>query len=227
MRILLIEDDEILSEMLAEELKDAKFNVEVAYTGTEGLELISLYEFQAVILDLGLPDMKGKACLSELRIRNPKVPIIILSGQEEINARLSTLEQGADDFVLKPCNSLELIARLRANIRRANGYGENILKIGRLSLDLGRQIVNIDDNLLALTPKEFEMLRLLCLQQGSVVSKNAFLDHLYGGIDEPEIKIIDVFICKLRKKLEDALEGEPFIETVWGRGYRIHNNNVI
>ena len=124
MRILLIEDDEILSEMLAEELKDAKFNVEVAYTGTEGLKLISLYEFQAVILDLGLPDMKGKACLSELRIRNPKVPIIILSGQEEINARLSTLEQGADDFVLKPCNSLELIARLRANIRRANGYGE-------------------------------------------------------------------------------------------------------
>jgi len=221
MRVLLIEDDMVLSDSLADVLEGESFKVEAAYNAEEGLEYLALYEFQAIILDLGLPDMRGEACLRKIRALNATVPIIILSGKEEIDTRLTTLEQGADDFILKPCNSLELIARLRANIRRANGYGENMMKIGRLSLDLRRQSVDVGGKQLDLTPKEFQMLRLLCLQKGGLVTKNAFLDHLYGGIDEPEIKIIDVFICKLRKKLEDALDGEPFIETVWGRGYRV------
>lgn len=221
MKILIIEDDLLLSDSLADMLSDHGFSVEQACDASEAFDFLSSYSFQAVILDLGLPDMKGEACLKQIRADHPVLPILILSGRDDLDMRLTTLEAGADDYMIKPYQSPELVARLRANIRRANGYGENILAIGDLQLDLRRQLVEANGRTLNLTRKEFEVLRLLFLQKGGVVAKSAFLDHLYGGMDEPEIKIIDVFICKLRKKLDAALGGAPLIETVWGRGYRV------
>ncbi len=221
MKILIIEDDILISDSLSDMLSEHGFSVEHAYEACEAFDFLSSYHFQAVILDLGLPDMKGELCLKQIRAAHPELPILILSGRDELDIRLSTLEAGADDYLIKPCQSAELVARLRANIRRANGYGENILTIGALKLDLRRQMVEARGKTVNLTRKEFEVLRLLFLQKGGVVAKSTFLDHLYGGMDEPEIKIIDVFICKLRKKLETALGGDSLIETVWGRGYRV------
>jgi len=221
MKVLIIDDDALLNDSLADMLGTHGFTSEQAYDAADAFDFLSSYQFQAVILDLGLPDMKGESCLKQIRADHPDIPILILSGRDELHARLATLEAGADDYIIKPCESAELVARLRANIRRANGYGENLLTIGELQLDLRRQMVEAHGRTVNLTRKEFEVLRLLFLQKGGVVSKNAFLDHLYGGMDEPEIKIIDVFICKLRKKLEAALDGASLIETVWGRGYRV------
>lgn len=221
MRILLIEDDSLLSELLQGSLSQKDFTIDQAYSGKEGLELFSLYSYSAIILDLGLPDMKGSAVLQSLRTQNTETPIIILSGREEVEARLQMLELGADDYILKPFITDELVARLHANIRRASGYGQNKMEIGDLTLNIRDQSVSIKNQDIALTRKEYEMLQLLCLKKGGVVSKAKFLDHLYSGMDEPEVKIIDVFICKLRKKLEAIGNDAPKIETVWGRGYRI------
>jgi two-component system cell cycle response regulator CtrA len=222
MRVLLIEDDSILNETLTDHLEANRFSVEACYDATDGLEMLGLYDFQAVLLDLGLPDMKGETCLRKIRAEKPEMPVIVLTGRDDKQSCLDLLEAGADDYMTKPFSSDELIARMRANIRRANGHSDNIIRSGSFALDLKRQLVQIDGVDLNLTRKEFEMLRLMVLQKGGVISKEAFLDHLYGGMDEPEIKIIDVFICKLRKKLEHAMAGQKIIETVWGRGYRVN-----
>ena len=222
MRVLLIEDDSILNETITDFLETKGFSVEPCYDASEGLEMLDLYNFQVVLLDLGLPDMKGETCLRKIRADKPDMPVIVLTGREDHQSCLDLLEAGADDYMTKPFNSEELLARMRANIRRASGYGENIIRSGTFSLDLKRQLVKVEDQDLNLTRKEFEILHLMVLQKGGVISKEAFLDHLYGGMDEPEIKIIDVFICKLRKKLEEAMNGRKLIETVWGRGYRVN-----
>ncbi len=222
MRVLLIEDDSILNETLTDYLETSGFSVEACYDAAEGLEMLTLYDFQVVLLDLGLPDMKGETCLRKIRAEKPDMPVIVLTGRDDKQSCLDLLEAGADDYMTKPFSSEELIARMRANIRRANGHSDNIIRSGAFALDLKRQLVQIDGSDINLTRKEFEMLRLMVLQKGGVISKEAFLDHLYGGMDEPEIKIIDVFICKLRKKLELAMNGEKLIEIVWGRGYRVN-----
>lgn len=221
MRVLLIEDDAVMAKTLCSLLEERGIHVDEADRGEDGLELSDLYEYQAVVLDLGLPDMAGGDVLLNLRKGGNKVPVLVLSGKTEIEARLACLQTGADDFLVKPFNSNELVARLQALVRRANGHGDNILRFGALTLDLSAREVSVDGERVQLTAKEYQMLELMCLRQGGVVSKESFLDHLYGGIDEPEMKIIDVFICKLRKKLSGGGDTPPFIETVWGRGYRV------
>lgn len=207
MRILLVDDDVLLAQSLSETLENEGMHIDEADRGEDALELADLYEYQVMILDLGLPDMRGDEVLLNLRHKNPNLPVLILSGETEIEARLTCLQNGADDYLVKPFNTKELVARLHALVRRANGHGSNVLQFGDIRFDM--------------TAKEYAMMELLCLRKGSVVSKESFLDHLYGGIDEPEMKIIDVFICKLRKKFEEAGVDFNPIETVWGRGYRI------
>lgn len=153
-----------------------------------------------MILDLGLPDMSGDKVLDNLRAKNEHLPVLILSGEADVEARLSCLRAGADDYLTKPFNMDELVARLHALVRRANGHANNRLQFGDITLDLTVRDVRVGNTRVELTSKEYQMLELLCLRKGSVVSKESFLDHLYGGMDEPEMKIIDVFICKLRKK---------------------------
>lgn len=221
MRILLVEDNMLLAQSLTDRLEDQGFHVDEADRGEDALELSDLYEYQIMVLDLGLPDMSGDEVLQNLRAKNEQLPVLVLSGEADVEARLSCLRAGADDYLTKPFNMDELIARLHALVRRANGHANNRLRFGDITLDLTARDVRVGDNRVDLTSKEYQMLELLCLRKGSIVSKESFLDHLYGGMDEPEMKIIDVFICKLRKKIENAGASHPFIETVWGRDYRV------
>lgn len=226
MRILLIEDDVILAQSLCEMLETEGFHVDEADRGEDGLELADLYEYQLLILDLGLPDMRGDEVLVNLRQKNPHMPVLVLSGETEIESRLSCLRNGADDYLVKPFNTQELIARLHALVRRANGHDSNILTFGDVKFDMSARDFRVGEARVKLTAKEYAMMELLCLRKGSVVSKESFHDHLYGGLDEPEMKIIDVFICKLRKKFENAGADIDPIETVWGRGYRINTDEL-
>ncbi len=221
MRILLVEDDILLAQSLVERLEDEGFHVDEADRGEDGLELADLYEYQVMILDLGLPDMRGDEVLMNLRSKNEHLPVLVLSGEADVEARLACLNAGADDYLTKPFNMAELVARLQALVRRANGHAHNVLQFGEVSLDLTSRDVRVGETRVDLTAKEYQMFELMCLRKGGIVSKESFLDHLYGGMDEPEMKIIDVFICKLRKKIEAAGARQPLIETVWGRGYRV------
>ncbi|MBT7641997.1 MAG: response regulator transcription factor [Rhodobiaceae bacterium] len=224
MRVLLIEDDVWIAQSITEALEAEGFHVDETDRGEDGLELSDLYEYQVMILDLGLPDMRGDEVLQNLRQKNTSMPELILSGDAEVESRLSCLHKGADDYLLKPFNMQELTARLQALVRRANGHSQNILQFGDLTLNLSARDVRVGDTRVDLTAKEYQMFELLCLRKGNVVSKESFLDHLYGGMDEPEMKIIDVFICKLRKKIEKAGAASPLIQTVWGRGYRVNTD---
>ena len=221
MRILLVEDDMLLAKSLTDGLEEHGFHVDEADRGEDSLELSDLYEYQVMVLDLGLPDMRGDEILDNLRAKNERLPVLVLSGEADVEARLLCLRSGADDYLTKPFNMDELVARLHALVRGANGHANNRLQFGDVSLDLTARDVRVGNTRVDLTSKEYQMLELLCLRKGSVVSKESFLDHLYGGMDEPEMKIIDVFVFKLRKKIETAGAQHPFIETVWGRGYRV------
>jgi len=146
-------------------------------------------------------------------------PILILSGDDDTERKLKGFGFGADDYLTKPFHREELVARIHAIIRRSKGHAQSIIKTGRIAVNLDAKTVDVSGNTVHLTGKEYQMLELLSLRKGTTLTKEMFLNHLYGGMDEPELKIIDVFICKLRKKLAEATSGENYIETVWGRGY--------
>ena len=226
MRILFIDDDTVFANALSEMLEGQNIQVDQATCGKSGHELADIYDYEAILLDLGLPDMTGSDVLNELCKNGDETPVIVLSGQTEIETRLTCLNLGADDYLTKPVHSKELVARLEALVRRANGHCKNVLEFGELMLDLHARQACVHGRQLDLTNKEYQMLELLCLRSGRFVSKETFLDHLYGGIDEPEMKIIDVFICKLRKKISREIQDAALIETVWGRGYRVNAEAV-
>lgn len=219
MRILLVEDDSSIAKTIELSLRAEGFVVDTTDLGEDGLEIGKLYDYDLIILDLMLPDMDGYEVLRRLRAAHIATPILILSGLNEISDKVKGLGFGADDYLTKPFNKNELTARVQAIIRRSKGHAESIIRTGRMTVNLQARTVEIDGRPIRLTGKEYAILELLSLRKGSTLTKEMFLNHLYGGIDEPELKIIDVFICKLRKKLCDALDGDNYIETVWGRGY--------
>lgn len=221
MRVLLIEDDSPTSRIVESVLRNEGIYVDVADLGIDGLEIGKMYDYDAIVLDLMLPDIDGFEVIRRLRSADISTPVIILSGLSESRDKVKCLEIGADDFITKPFERKELVARIQAVVRRSKGHAESILKVGRISVNLKTREVEVDNKLLHLTGKEYTILELLCLRRGATLTKDMFLNHLYGGIDEPELKIIDVFICKLRKKLMDAMDGENYIDTVWGRGYTL------
>jgi two-component system cell cycle response regulator CtrA len=199
-------------------LKQASMIVDAADTGEEAMELARLYDYDIVVLDLMLPDMEGYEVVRRLRAARIETPVLILSGMTKPQAKVKGFGMGADDYITKPFDQQELIARIQAIVRRAKGFSRPTLSVGPLLLNLASRDVTVAGRAVHLTGKEYAILELLTLRKGAVLTKEAFLNHLYGGIDEPEVKIIDVFICKLRKKLAQA--GAPeLIGTVWGRGY--------
>jgi len=219
MRVLLVEDDSTQAQAIELMLKTENMVVDTTGLGEDGLEIGRLYEYDIIILDLGLPDMDGMEVLKQLRAGKNTTPVLILSGMDDTNRKIQSLGVGADDYLTKPFEKGELIARLHAIIRRSKGHAESVIKTGDLSINLDTRAVEINGQPVHLTGKEYGILELLALRKGTTLTKEQFLNHLYGGMDEPELKIIDVFICKLRKKLSNMSDGESFIETVWGRGY--------
>lgn len=219
MRILLVEDDPTTSKSIELMLTHANLNVYATDLGEEGIDLAKLYDYDLILLDLNLPDMNGHEVLRQLRIARVETPILILSGADDTESKIKGFGFGADDYLTKPFHREELVARIHAIIRRSKGHSQSVIHTGQVAVNLDAKTVEVDGKTVHLTGKEYQMLELLSLRKGTTLTKEMFLNHLYGGMDEPELKIIDVFICKLRKKLSNATGGENYIETVWGRGY--------
>ena len=219
MRILLVEDDPTTSRSIEMMLTHANLNVYCTDMGEDGIDLAKLYDYDLILLDLNLPDMSGHEVLRQIRQSRVETPILILSGADDTENKLKGFGFGADDYLTKPFHREELVARIHAIIRRSKGHSQSVIKTGQVSVNLDAKTVDVGGKAVHLTGKEYQMLELLSLRKGTTLTKEMFLNHLYGGMDEPELKIIDVFICKLRKKLAEATGGDNYIETVWGRGY--------
>jgi two-component system cell cycle response regulator CtrA len=219
MRVLLIEDDSAVAQSIELMLKSESFNVYTTDLGEEGIDLGKIYDYDIILLDLNLPDMSGFDVLRKLRVSKVRTPVLILSGLASIEDKIKGLGFGADDYMTKPFHKDELVARIHAIVRRSKGHAQSVVQTGDLVVNLDSKMVEINGTRVHLTSKEYQMLELLSLRKDMTLTKEMFLNHLYGGMDEPEMKIIDVFMCKLRKKLANASGGKNYIETVWGRGY--------
>ncbi len=219
MRVLLVEDDSSVAKSIQLMLQSEGYIVDSTDLGEDGLEIGKLYDYDIILLDIMLPDMDGYEVLRRLRAARVTTPILILSGLTELDNKIKGLGFGADDYLTKPFDKRELVARIQAIVRRSKGHSDSVIRTGGLAVNLDTRMVEVNAQPLHLTGKEYGILELLSLRKGSTLTKEMFLNHLYGGLDEPELKIIDVFVCKLRKKLATASGGENYIETVWGRGY--------
>jgi two-component system cell cycle response regulator CtrA len=227
MRVLLVEDEQATAKSIELMLRSENMVVDTTEYGEDGLEIGKLYDYDIIILDLMLPDIDGYEVLRRLRDAKVQTPVLILSGLTEPDNKIKGLGTGADDYLTKPFDKRELIARIQAIVRRSKGHAQSIIKTGRLSVNLDTRTVEVDSHPIHLTGKEYGILELLSLRKGTTLTKEMFLNHLYGGIDEPELKIIDVFVCKLRKKLSTATSGDNYIETVWGRGYVLRDPDEV
>jgi two-component system cell cycle response regulator CtrA len=223
MRVLLIEDEPNTAKAIEMMLVADGFAVYTTDLGEEGLDLGMLYDYDLILLDLNLPDMHGYDVLKKLRASKVQTPVLVISGIGEMDSKIRSFGFGADDYVTKPFHRAELVARIHAVVRRSKGHSQSVIRTGKLSVNLDSKTVEVDGSRIHLTGKEYAMIELLSLRKGTTLTKEMFLNHLYGGMDEPELKIIDVFICKLRKKLALACDGENYIETVWGRGYALRD----
>jgi two-component system cell cycle response regulator CtrA len=219
MRVLLVEDDAATAQGIEMMLRSEGYVCDATDMGEDGLEIGKLYDYDIIVLDLMLPDIDGYEVLRRLRAARVQTPILILSGLNGLDDKIKGLGVGADDYLTKPFDKRELIARIQAIVRRSKGHSDSLIRTGKLVVNLDTRTVEVDGQPLHLTGKEYGILELLSLRKGTTLTKEMFLNHLYGGMDEPELKIIDVFVCKLRKKLASATGGDNYIETVWGRGY--------
>ena len=226
MRVLLVEDDKATADTIELMLKSEGYVCDTTDLGEDGLEIGKLYDYDIIILDLILPDMDGYEVLRRLRAARVTTPTLILSGLSEPDSKIKGLGVGADDYLTKPFDKRELIARLQAIVRRSKGHAQSLIQTGRLTVNLDTRTAEVDEEPLHLTGKEYGILELLSLRKGTTLTKEMFLNHLYNGRDEPELKIIDVFVCKLRKKLTMATGGDTYIDTVWGRGYVLRDPRV-
>ncbi len=219
MRVLLIEDDRMMARSIEIMLSASGFVVEKTAAGEDGIDLSAVYDYDLIILDLSLPDMSGLDVLRALRRSKNETPILVLSGTAEIASKVKALSLGADDYMTKPFHKDEMVARLRAVIRRSKGHSQSLITIGDMVIDLDARTVHVNEQRIHLTGREYQMLELMALRKGKTLTKDVFLSSLYGGSEEPGAKIVDVFICKLRKKIAPATDGRHVIETVWGGGY--------
>ncbi|PYD69157.1 response regulator transcription factor [Komagataeibacter swingsii] len=218
MRILLVEPVARKAEETTLHMQKGGFIVDHVNTGHDALGMLKSYNYDLAVIDVRLPDMDGYEVLRISRAARVPTPVVVLSEERAPMAKVKAFSSGADDYVTRPYESMELTARMQAVIRRSKGYSEPTLRAGELELSLDSREVTVHGQNVHLTGKEYMILELLLLRKGMVLTKDAFLNHLYGGMDEPEMKIIDVFICKLRKKLQMAGAGQ-LISTVWGQGY--------
>lgn len=227
MRILLIEDDKLLSERVAELLGEEGHEIDICQSGADGIAHAEMLCHNLAIVDLGLPDMSGNEVITHLRRKLIDIPVLVLSARTQLENKLEALELGADDFMIKPFHKDELLARIHALVRRSEGLNSHVITCGDLRIDIRNKQLTCPKGPVSLTRKEFELLELMAMRKGRPVSKTAMMNHLYGGREEPEMKIIDVFICTLRKKMQKANDGQHCIETIWGRGYALREEESI
>lgn len=216
MKILLVEDDQALAEGLANALRDAGVLVEVAGDGRTGDFLVSTERYDAVVLDLGLPDGSGVQWLSGWRARGIDLPVLILTARERWSDKAAGFSAGADDYVTKPFETAEVLFRLRALVRRANGHAHPVITVGDIALDTHAGQVTRAGLPVALTAQEFRLLSHLIQAAPRVVSRTELSEHVYDGDQEPDSNVIDVQVSRLRRKL-----GSHSIETLRGQGYRM------
>jgi two-component system cell cycle response regulator CtrA len=226
MRILYAENDPTTTKSVEMMLTHANMNVYSTDLGDEAIDLAKLYDYDLMILDTELQDIPGHDVLRRLRLAKVDTPVLMLSSRDDTESKIKAFGFGADDYLTKPFHREELVARIHAIIRRSKGHSQSIITVGDLVLNLDDKTVTTNQKPIHLTGKEYQCFELLALRMGTTLTKEMFLSHLYGDIDEPEIKIIDVFICKLRKKLAEATGGTRYIETVWGRGYVLRSEGV-
>ncbi len=222
MRVLMIEDDVLSNRALVQALRDTGAVVEQVDSGEDALDMVKHYDFDIVMLELTLMDMEGYEVVRRMRAARMNTPVLVLSAFVRPQARVKAFAIGADDFITKPYDVSECVARMQAVVRRSKGFSQSVLQVGDMELSLESRGVTIAGRPVHLTGKEYAILELLVMRKGMVLTKEVFLNHLYGGMDEPEVKIIDVFICKLRKKLAEA-GARNVIGTVWGRGYTVRD----
>ncbi|MGV3279105.1 response regulator transcription factor [Rickettsiales bacterium LUAb2] len=228
MRILIVEDDYSVAKIIKLVFKEQNINFDHTINGEEAIEYINAYEYDLIMLDIMLPgNQNGYDVLSYIR-ENKKLhtPVLMLSGLSDSPKKVISLNKGADDYLTKPFDKQELLARINAIVRRHQGYSSSIIVIGDLKIDIDKRQVTINDKLVPVTTKEYNIVQILALRKGKTVSKESLLDALYNGLDEPEPKIIDVFICKLRKKFKKmSKNSHHYIETIWGQGYNLRDPN--
>jgi len=223
MHILLVEDNEVAAKSIELKLTAEGHNVFTTDLGEEAIELVGLYAYDVVLLDLSLDDMNGLDVLRAIRLEKVRTPVIMVSATADIETKVKALSAGADDFVTKPFHKAELVARINAVVRRSRGHSQSVITTGDISVNLDTRSAAVGGVPIHLTPSEYKVLELLSLRKNSVLTKEMCLNHLYNGLKEPEVKIIDVFICKLRKKLAEAAGSGNHIETVWGGGYMLRD----
>jgi DNA-binding response OmpR family regulator len=222
MRILLVEDTKALARSVADGLAEEGFSVDVALDGEEGLHLAGEIAYDAVVLDRMLPGLDGVTVLRRLRARGVATPVLLLTALGELQDRVDGLDAGADDYLVKPFAFDELLARLRALLRRSRGQARNDVSIGRLRLDLAARNASVDGTPLDLTAREFALLELLALEPGRTFSRTALVEKLYDEEKDLDSNVIDVFVARVRRKLDAAgLPGAAVVRTQRGAGYRL------
>lgn len=222
MRCLLVDDDVCMSNGLLARMRARDMLCDVVHNGADCLKQVFLYKYDIIILDIMLPDMSGQDLLKRLRRNGIVAPVLMLSSLSNVNEKVKGFNHGADDYLVKPFDTAEFFGRVDALIRRSKGHCDTIINVGSMAINLKDKIVTVTDKALSLTKKEYAILELLALHKGATLDKDVFFSHLYSGLRSPEIKIIDVFVCKIRNKIQAILGYDPgYIKTVWGRGYSL------
>jgi two-component system response regulator PhoP len=220
MRALVVEDESTLREQIETELRNHEFAIDSAADGTEGLYLATTMPIDVAIIDLGLPGIDGLTLIKKLRAKECSYPVLILTARDNWQDKVEGLEAGADDYLAKPFHLEEMMARIRALLRRSGGWSESQLHFERMMIDTRTQQVFVDQEHIELTAYEYRVLSYLATHGGSVISKTKLLDHLYEEESDPDPNVVEVFIRRLRQKLDKDKTLNP-IETLRGRGYRL------
>jgi two-component system cell cycle response regulator CtrA len=223
MRILLVEPDHTTRLSMEMMMTNGGLNVYTSELASEAADLAMLYDYDLIVMEHRLPDGDGlNKILRHIRLARVNTPVMIVSSADDTESKIRSFGLGADDYLTKPFHREELLARIQTIIRRARGHSQSVVETGNVSVNLNDKTVQVNGNTVHLTSKEYQMLELMSLRKGATLTKEMFLSHLYGGMDEPELRIIDVFVSKLRKKLKDAGAPEA-ISTIWGRGYTMRD----
>lgn len=219
MRLLVVEDDRQLRDQLAQGLIDSGFVVDVAGDGREGLYYATEYDYDLAIIDLGLPEIAGIDLVIALREAQRKFPVLVLTARGDWQEKVKALDSGADDYVVKPYQLEEIVARVNALVRRAAGHTNSTLQFGPLQLDLSAKRVMLNGEAVELTAYEYKLLEYLVLHAGKILSKTELTEHLYAQDHDRDSNVLEVFVRRLRQKLDPETSLKP-IETVRGQGYR-------